>query len=45
MDEAVESAKRVPFGALARICPDEYGAAGEIEIRQLFELGRCDALS
>ena len=45
MDEAVESAKRVPFEALARIYPDEYGAVGEIEIRQLFELGRCDALS
>jgi hypothetical protein len=45
MDEAVESAKRVPFEALARIYPDEYGAVGEIEIRQLFELGRRDALS
>jgi hypothetical protein len=38
MDEAVEWAKRVPFEALSRIYPGEYGAEGEIEIRQLFEL-------
>jgi hypothetical protein len=37
MDEAVGWAKRVPFEALARIYPGEYGAEGEIEIRQLFE--------
>jgi hypothetical protein len=38
MDEAVEWAKRVPFEALARIYPGEYGATGEVEIRQVFEL-------
>ena len=38
MDEAVEWAERVPFEALSRIYPGEYGAEGEIEIRQLFEL-------
>ena len=38
IDEAVEWAKRVPFEALSRIYPGEYGAEGEIEIRQLFEL-------
>jgi hypothetical protein len=37
MDEAVEWAKRVPFEALSRIYPGEYGATGEIEIRQVFE--------
>ena len=37
MDEAVEWAKRVPFEALARIYPGEYGATGELEIRQIFE--------
>jgi hypothetical protein len=45
MDEAVEPVKRVPFEALARIYSGEYGAVGEIEIRQLLELGRSDALS
>jgi hypothetical protein len=40
MDEAVEWARRVPFEALARIYPGEYGAEGEIEIRQLVELER-----
>jgi hypothetical protein len=39
MDEAVEWAKRFPFEALSRIYPGEYGAEGEIEIRQVFELG------
>ena len=39
MDEAVEWAKRVPFEALARIYPGEYGASGEVEIRQVFEMG------
>jgi hypothetical protein len=38
MDEAVEWAKRAPFEALSRIYPGEYGATGEIEIRQVFEL-------
>ena len=38
MDEAVEWAKRVPFEALARIYPGEYGAEGEVEIRQVFEM-------
>jgi hypothetical protein len=37
MDEAVEWAKRVPFEALARIYPGEYGATGEVEIRRVFE--------
>ena len=43
MDEAVEWAKRAPFEALSRIYPGEYGATGEIEIRQVFELERFDA--
>ncbi len=38
MDEAVEWAERVPFEALSRIYPGEYGAEGEIEIRQVFEM-------
>ena len=42
MDEAIEWAKRVPFEALSRIYPGEYGAVGEIEIRQVFELERSD---
>jgi hypothetical protein len=33
MDEAAGWARRVPFEALARISPGEYGAEGEIEIR------------
>ena len=37
MDEAVGWAKRFPFEALSRIYPGEYGAEGEIEIRQVFE--------
>ena len=37
--EAVDWAKRVPFESLARIYPGEYGAEGEVEIRQVFELG------
>ena len=37
MDDAVEWAKRAPFEALSRIYPGEYGATGEIEIRQVFE--------
>ena len=43
MDEAVEWAKRAPFEALSRIYPGEYGADGEIEIRQAVELERSDA--
>ena len=43
MDEAVEWAKRVPFEALSRIYSGEYGAMGEIEIRQLFEPEHSDA--
>jgi hypothetical protein len=37
MDEAVEWAERFPFEALSRIYPGEYGAEGELEIRQVFE--------
>ena len=37
MDDAEEWAKRAPFEALSRIYPGEYGAEGEIEIRQVFE--------
>jgi hypothetical protein len=43
MDEAVEWAERFPFEALSRIYPGEYGATGEIEIRQVFETGPSDA--
>jgi hypothetical protein len=43
MDEAVEWAKRIPFEALARIYPGEYGAEGEVEIRQVFEMEGLDA--
>jgi hypothetical protein len=32
-----------PFEALSRIYPGEYGAHGEIEIRQVFEPERSDA--
>ena len=45
VDEAVEWAKRAPFQALSRIYPGEYGAEGEIEIRQVFELEGFDASS
>jgi hypothetical protein len=38
MDEAAEWASRLPFEALARIYPGEYGAEGEVEIRQVFEM-------
>jgi hypothetical protein len=37
MDEAVEWAERFPFEALSRIYPGEYGAEGELELRQVFE--------
>jgi hypothetical protein len=43
MDDAVEWAGRAPFEALSRIYPGEYGAHGEIEIRQVFEPERSDA--
>ena len=43
MDEAVEWAERFPFEALSRIYPGEYGATGEIEIRQVFEPEGVDA--
>ncbi len=38
MDEAVDWANLAPFESLARIYPGEYGAQGEIEIRQVFEV-------
>jgi hypothetical protein len=37
MDEAVAWADRFPFEALSRIYPGEYGATGELEIRQVYE--------
>ena len=37
MDEAVQWAERFPFEALSRIYPGEYGAEGELELRQVFE--------
>jgi hypothetical protein len=37
MDEAVDWAERFPFEALSRIYPGEYGAEGELEVRQVFE--------
>jgi hypothetical protein len=43
MDQAVEWANRAPFEALSRIYPGEYGATGEIELRQVFELEGLDA--
>ena len=43
MDKAVEWAKRIPFEALARIYPGEYGASGEVEVRQVFEMEGLDA--
>jgi hypothetical protein len=45
MDDAVVWAKRAPFEALSRIYPGEYGATGEIEIRQVFEPEGLDASS
>jgi hypothetical protein len=38
MVEALGWAKRFPFEALSRIYPGEYGAQGEIELRQVFEM-------
>jgi hypothetical protein len=43
MDDAVKWAERAPFEALSRIYPGEYGAEGEIEIRQVFEPEPSDA--
>lgn len=43
MDEAVAWAQQAPFEALARIYPGEYGAEGEIEIREVFEFDGLDA--
>jgi hypothetical protein len=43
MDEAVEWANRLPFEALARIYPGDYGAEGQVEIRQVFEMEGPDA--
>ena len=43
MDEAVAWAKRFPFEMFARIYPGEYGATGEVEIRQVFELEAFEA--
>ena len=43
MDQAVEWANRAPFEALSRIYPGEYGATGEIELHQVFELEGLDA--
>jgi hypothetical protein len=37
MDEAVAWAERFPFEALSRIYPGEYGAEGELELRQVYE--------
>ena len=45
MDDAAAWAKRAPFEALSRIYLGEYGAEGEIEIRQVFEPEHSDALS
>jgi hypothetical protein len=45
MDDAMEWAKRAPFEALSRIYPGEYGAEGEIEIRQVFEPEPSGALN
>jgi hypothetical protein len=45
MGDAVGWAKRVPFEALARIYPGEYGADGEVEIRQVFEIEGVEAPS
>jgi hypothetical protein len=45
MDDAMEWAKRAPFEALSRIYPGEYGAEGEIEIRQVFEPEHSAALN
>ena len=42
MDQAVEWANRLPFEALARIYPGEYGAEGEVELRQVFDMADLD---
>jgi hypothetical protein len=43
MAEAQQWAERFPFEAFSRIYPGEYGATGEIEIRQVFEPEPSDA--
>ena len=43
IDEAVDWAERFPFQAWSRIYPGEYGATGEIEIRQVYEPEGVDA--
>jgi hypothetical protein len=45
MDEAVDWAERFPFEALSQIYPGEYGAEGELEVRQVFELEGSDGQS
>ena len=45
MDEAVGWAERVPFEALSRIYPGEYGAQGEVEVRQVFEMDSLETSS
>ena len=45
MDEAVGWAERVPFEALSRIYPGEYGAQGEVEVRQVFEMESLETSS
>ena len=45
MEDAVAWAERLPFEALARIYPGEYGAEGEVEIRQVFEMEGVEAPS
>ena len=42
LEEAAEWAERFPFEAFSRIYPGEYGATGEIGIRQVFELEGYD---
>ena len=43
MAEAQQWAERFPFEAFSGIYPGEYGATGEIEIRQVFEPEPSDA--
>ena len=38
LSTAVDWANRAPFESLARIYPGEYGAQGEVEVRQVFEV-------
>ncbi|HSL10710.1 MAG TPA: YciI family protein [Actinomycetota bacterium] len=43
MDDAIRWGSRAPFEALARIYPGDYGAEGEMEIRQVFEFDTGEA--